>query len=230
MARKILDNPDEHPIVRAAAIGLFMPLPDADPREGGNIVRRSLMRHIDDPSRLVRTEAIRVLVSSGAYRWLTDTERTRVDLAIDELHDALMVASDRAGAHMGWAIMCEGRGRFAEAQQAYETAMKVEPLMAGPRTNLAALLESQAANAPPAEAARLVSRAKKLRAEELPLLARDASLAPDNADLQYRYGLALYLSGDMEGAMKQLQLTVDLAPDVELFRTARDLLKEKISQ
>jgi tetratricopeptide (TPR) repeat protein len=229
-ARKILDNAEEHPIVRAAALNLFMSLPSVDPREGSNIVRKALMRHIDDPSRLVRTEAIRVLVTSGAYRSLSDSERSRVDLAIDELRDALMVASDRAGAHMGWAMLCESRGLAGEANQAYETAMKVEPLTTGPRTNLAALLEREAGNFSPAKAQQMMMRATQLRAEELPLLARDASLAPSNADLQYRYGLALYLSGDMEAAMTQLQLAVDLAPEVEIFRTARDLLKEKLSQ
>jgi Tfp pilus assembly protein PilF len=131
---------------------------------------------------------------------------------------------------MGWAMLCEARGRIGEAQQAYETAMKVEPLTTGARTNLAALLEREASRARPADAQQMIRQANELRAAELPLLARDASLAPDSADLQYRYGLALYLSGDMEAAMKQLQRAVDLAPEVELFRTARDLLQEKMSQ
>jgi Tfp pilus assembly protein PilF len=131
---------------------------------------------------------------------------------------------------MGWAMLCEARGQAGEAKQAYETAMKVEPLMTGPRTNLAALLERETRNYSRAEAEQMMLQAKQLRAQELPLLARDASLAPRIADLQYRYGLALYLSGDMEAAMMQLQLAVDLAPEVEIFRTARDLLKEKLSQ
>ena len=72
--------------------------------------------------------------------------------------------------------------------------------------------------------------ASLIAAGRLPLLARDASLAPKNADVQYRYGLALYLSGDNEAALQQLQLAIDLAPDVETFQTALRLLKEKMNQ
>ena len=35
-----------------------MSLPGVEPEDGGNIVRKALMPHIRDPSRLVRTEAI----------------------------------------------------------------------------------------------------------------------------------------------------------------------------
>ncbi len=229
-AKKILDNTAEHPIVRAAAINVFLALPDLNPESGPGLVTKSLLPHIDDPSRLVRTEATRVIVASGAYQQLSGTDRMRVDQALREVRDALMLASDRSGAHMGWAILCEARGHMEEAVAAYQTAMRVEPNVTGPRTNLAALLERLAENASPALAQKYINRASELRSEELPLLERDAALAPDNADLQYRYGLALYLNGDLEAAMKQLQRTVDLAPDVELFRTARDKLKELIEQ
>ncbi len=229
-ARQILDNPDEHPIVRAAAINIFTALPELDPREGPELVRRALIKHIDDPSRLVRSEAIRVMVASGAYQQLSGTEQTRVDLAIDEVRDALMSASDRSGAHMGWAMLCEARGFVDEAEKAYRTAIRVEPHTTGPRTNLAGLLERRGENSPPDVAQAFAQQAQQLRAEELPLLARDASLAPDNANLQYRYGLALYLGGDLQGARKQIERAIQLAPDIELYQTALELLKEKISE
>lgn len=230
LARTLLNDPNESPIVRAAAINVFSQLPSQNPETGAVAVRNALLPHLDDPSRLVRSEATRVIVASGAYPSLTPREQSRVDKAIKEVRDALMSASDRSGAHMGWAMLCENRGRFAEAVEAYQTAIKVEPTTTGPRTNLAALLEGLAQRERGEDAAAYTKRAKQLRAAELPLLARDAALAPTNAGLQYRYGLALYLSGDMKAAMTQLQLAVELEPDTEVFQTAVDLLKEKLAE
>ena len=222
-AKKILDDKDEHPIVRAAAISLFM---GASPQ----VVRGTLMRHIDDESRLVRTEATRQLVASGAYQTLSFNERQRVDQALEEVKSALMVASDRAGAHMGWAMLCEGRGRYQDAIEAYETAIRTEPKMTGPRTNLASMLERVVEQTSPQQRPALMQRVEQLRAAELPLIARDAELAPENPGIQYRYGLALYLAGELNQAIEQLELAVQLAPDVPDFRQARDLLRQKMDQ
>ncbi len=221
-AQQWAKNTAANPMVRAAALNVFL---SARP----STTIRSLMPLLADDSRLVRTEAVRVLVASGAYGQMNASERSRVDLSVEEAKDALMVASDRAGAHMGWAMLCEQRGRYAEAIQAYETAIRIEPLMTGARTNLASLLERLAERIGP-QSQQFSSRAEKLRGEELPLMARDASLAPDNADVQYRYGLALYLGGDQEAALKQLQRATELAPKVETFQTALELLKEKMNQ
>ena len=161
---------------------------------------------------------------------MSGTEQLRVDQAIEEVHESLMTASDRAGSHMAWAMLREAQGRIPEAIEAYETAIKVEPETTGPRSNLAALLESVATQSRPPNAEELMQRVGELRAAELPLLARDAKLAPENASVQYRYGLALYLSGELEEAMDQIERAVELAPDVPEFRQARDLLQEKINE
>jgi tetratricopeptide (TPR) repeat protein len=225
-AAAILEKADEHPMVRAAAINLFMTAPPA-------AARKALMPLIRDESKLVRTEAARVLIASGAYASLSENERSRVSLAVREVEDALMSASDRAGSHMGWAILCEGQRRFDEAIKAYETAMRVEPGMTGPRSNLAALLEGlasqQAANPQAADdAVSMIQRAEELRTEELVLLERDAGLAPENAHLQYRLGLAFYLAGRMDDALQRLQKAVELAPGVADYRQALDLLRQKL--
>ncbi len=127
-------------------------------------------------------------------------------------------------------MLCEGQGRIAEAIQAYETAIGVEPLMTGARSNLAGLLERLAGQEQGPRGAAMMQQAAQLRAEELPLLERDANLAPDNASIQYRYGLALYLAGQMEEAMGRLEKAVELAPQIGEFRQARDLLLEKLRQ
>ena len=224
IARGLAENSAEHSLVRSRAVNAMMNSRNA------RQIRRVLMPLLKDPARDVRTEAARVIVASGVYRTLSGTEQTRVDFALEEVHDALMVAADRSGAHLSWAMMCEGRGRIQEAVQAYETAIRVEPNTTGPRTNLAALLEQLAAQSPGAGGSQMLQRAGQLRAAELPLLGRDAKLAPDNASIQYRYGLALYLANRMDEAMQRLERAVELEPDVPDFRTARDLLKDKLRQ
>ena len=161
---------------------------------------------------------------------MSSSERVGVDKALVEGKDALMVAADRAGAHMGWAMQCEWRGRCQEAIAAYTTAIRTEPNMTGPRTNLASLLERVVQQTTPEQRPAILQRIGQLRNQELPLIARDAELAPENPGIQYRYGLALYLAGKMDQALEQLELAVELAPQVPDFRQARDLLLQRINQ
>lgn len=207
-------------------------------------VKNHLLPLIDDRSRLVRSEAARGLVAGGAYSQITGTKRGQLDDVLADVKDEFMVASDRAGAHMAWGMLSEQREQWADAIRAYSDAMRVESGTTGPRTNLAAVLDNLMSIAEENATARKVLEAvggdqgvrgvpkkiDQLRREELPLLARDAALAPTIPDLQYRYGLALYLAGDTDQARKQLQLAVELAPEVEQFATALRLLNEQIER
>ena len=223
VAVSILKNSSESPLVMAAAINLFMNAP-------ASVTRKSLLPILSSKTRLLRNEAARVLVASGAYQYLSGSEKTRVNLLLRDVKESLMAASDRAGAHLGWAMLCEGQGRPEEAIQAYRTAIRVEPNTTGPRSNLSSLLERVASQRSATQAAEMLEEAEKLRSEELPLLERDAKLAPENASVQYRLGLALYLAGRMDDAMEKLELATKLEPDVPDFKQARDLLKEKLEQ
>jgi len=215
----LIADVSEHPTVRAAAVRAL---------SAGNSTssKRILMPLLADSSRLVRYEATRLLASGGMYQSLSAGERSQVDLALREVKSTLMVTADRGGSHMEWAAICEQRGRIPEAIEAYETAIRVEPKMAGPRTNLAALLDEVALRGD--DRARV--KAEQLRRDELPLLSRDASLAPGIATVQYRYGLALYLSGDLPGALQRLERAVELEPDVPDYQLAVRLLKEKMAE
>ncbi|MEM9645619.1 MAG: multiheme c-type cytochrome, partial [Planctomycetota bacterium] len=163
VAREIAGDVSETPIVRAAAISVMQM---ASPTE----IRRVLLPLIDDPTPLVAQESVRSLVYSPAYGELQGSEKTRVDLAMRQLKRALMMASDRAGAHMAWASLCERIGDTQGEVESYQTAIRLEPDMAGPRRNLAHALETLAERQPPKTAAQDREYATKLRAEDLPLL------------------------------------------------------------
>lgn len=218
IAEGLLVDPSEPPLVRAAAVRA---LAVANPAT----IKRTLLPLLRDEARLVRSEATQLLATAAIYRTLSAGERTQVDLALREVQSALAVTADRAGAHMAWASLCEQRGKIPEAIAAYQTAIRVEPNMAGPRTNLAALLDEVGQQGD--DQAR--ARAAQLRRDELPLLARDSKLAPENAVVQYRYGLALYLDGQLQEALGQLQRAVELAPEMRDYQLALQLLQEKLA-
>jgi predicted CXXCH cytochrome family protein len=225
-AQTALDDHD--PLVRAAAVGAL----EAWPRRA-----RAVAPLLEDSSLLVRTEAVRTLASAaGDLRSVR--QRSAFDAAIDEYADALMVDSDRAGAHLALGVLHESLGDERRAERAYRLAMKVEPGVTGPRTNLAALLDRRserfiqrsvqamtAQNSASAENAKKwaiadASEAKRLRREELALLERDARLAPDIASLQYRYGLFLNLHDRADDAEEALKRAYELSPKSSEFALA----------
>ena len=218
-----INDDTQSPFVRAAAVSSLEAAPPA-------LVRKTLMPLLEDSSPLVRNEATRVLALSDAYSTLTDSERTRVDLALRDVKKVLMNGADRGGAHMTWGILCERTGKAEAAATAYQIALRLQPEMTGPRTNLAGLLEQLAQRQPGPTAAEYLQYAAKLREEEVPLLVRDAELAPEVAEIQYRCGLALYLAGRNDDALEYLERAVEIEPDVEQFRVAVRLLKEKMQQ
>ncbi len=264
---------DANPLVRAAALGSLetqLPsqtdleqIPDyarhgqLSPEQMAAITDRlqpvvdAIIPLLTDPSRLVRTEAGRVLsrLAPDLTRACTDgRERAVRDAAIDEYRQAMLVNNDRAGTHIGLGILYENLNQLAQAQTAYQTAMRVEPLVVGPRTQLAALSDRIADQAD-RDARRAINQrnqqgyieamgevekhraiAAQLRQEELPLLARDARLAPDNAGIQYRYGMSLYLNGQMAAAETALKRAETLDPNTTSFVLALALLYQKLER
>lgn len=186
---------------------------------------------LKDPVRSVRAEAARVLADAGATA-LNKEDSQLHQSALEEYRKGLAQHSDLAMSHMGLAILAERQRDAAAAVESYKTAILVQPDVTGPRSNLAALYETLARNEPAEsqQARNALAEVSRLRAEELKLLARDAELAPDVAPIQYRYGLSLYLAGDLEGAKSALQRACQLEPQSEQFRTALRLLMEKIRE
>ena len=123
-------------------------------------------------------------------------------LALDEAFAAGEVDNDRAGGHLVQGVLHDNLGESEQAEAAYRTGLRVEPLAVGPRTNLSDLLDrrqrsalsqaQQLAQNGNAEAARkilalagpLEDEANRLRDAELSLFERDGLLLPDYAGLQ----------------------------------------------
>lgn len=218
---------DEDPQVRIAAVANM---------QLDNDSRRLLTRLVpllEDPVRAVRAEAARVL-SHAPQSEFDGAQRRALRSALKEFEEGVLVNNDRAAAHLTLGVLHESLGDAKSARRCYENAIRVEPLVTGARTNLAALLERLAEQSQ-ANAQRLVrtnreaavesimaaqklhERVVELRKEELPLLGRDAGLAPDNAAIQYRYGLSLYLHGKHDESEKALARAVELEPNTPDF-------------
>ena len=227
---------DEDPQVRAAAVNRLydqipaLPSEYLAPAAQHQLAEslaptvRPLVPLLDDPRRAVRAEVGRVLArlpAPLAGTMLNGAQREKLDAAIQEYIAGVLESNDRGGAHMELGVLYENMGDFRKAEQAYRTAIRVEPLVTGPRSNLAALLDrftdSLLARKPGEETSPQVQQWRqdgaRLRQEELALLARDVSLLPTSAQLQYRYGLSLYLHKQPESAEQALEKACELAPD-----------------
>ncbi|MDA1050169.1 MAG: HEAT repeat domain-containing protein [Planctomycetota bacterium] len=225
---------DNDPQVRTTAVADLQLLHD------DTQLMRLLLPLLEDPVRSVRTEAARVL-ARVPRQMLNGGQRRQLQAALEEFQEGVLVNNDRAAAHLTLGVVYESLNDLQAAEQAYQTAIRVEPNVTGPRTNLAALLERQAEEAENnarriaqqnreaaiesiMESQKLRARVAELRKGELPLLGRDAKLAPDNAAIQYRYGLSLYLHGQQEEALASLSNAVRLEPNTPDFVLALALL------
>jgi predicted CXXCH cytochrome family protein len=231
---------DANPEVRSAAVAQLQGLP---PRE--------LIEHavplLEDPVRMVRTEAARVLAFAPRIE-MTGPQRRLHDQALDEFREGMMLNNDRAAAHLTMGILYENLGENSRAEAAYTRAIQVEPSVTGPRTNLAAMYErelrpleremqqltiqrqKEQALKLAQQAAEKKAKLDRLRAEELQLLARDAGLAPDNAPIQYRYGLSLYLHHRYPDAVRALKRAYELEPKQPDFVLGLALLYQKLGR
>jgi tetratricopeptide (TPR) repeat protein len=192
---------DPHPLVRSAAASALLPQPNS-----GEAIS-ALEKRLQDPIRTVRLAAAQqLLLFNPSQR--SAAARPYFERAIDELRIGLEANNDRAGSHLSLGSLAEQLNLDQQAIQHYQTAIVVEPAVAGARKNLAALLERNLENSqsmPAATRTQLEQQVRSMRAQELDLLARDiALLANPPAPLIYQYGLALYLAGDHQTAALQL--------------------------
>ncbi len=218
---------DEHPLVRSTATAALVG--HTSPTQSVSLLEKAL----SDPVRSVRTEAARNLLEFPQNMW-SESAASALRHALTELTEGIEFSNDRAGAHMALGILASLQGRSQQAISHYETAIATEPQATGPRSNLAELLEQNLAPSPASSQPDLTSpirqEIQRLRKAELPLLARDASLLPDAAPLQYRYGLALYLDGQKDQALVHLLRAAELEPTEARYAEAAAMLLENLER
>ena len=134
-------------------------------------------------------------------------------------------------------LLYAGRGRFAEAESAYRTAIRLEASTIQAHVNLADLYRSQGRDddgervlrealtiAPEAAEVHhalglLLVRRQRLP-EALAALEQAASLLPENARFSYVYGVALHSTGDTDQALVVLERASVRHPDNRDLLTA----------
>lgn len=212
---------DPHPLVRHSAARVLLA------GESSLQSQRLLVDALSDPIRSVRTQAARSLLQLAPEQMAT-TAGPAFRRALEELEAGIKVSSDHAGAHVDLGVLAEGRGLQGQAIKHYEMAITVDPRFVGPRANLADLLERSAAQN--SSAGHLPELVKRLRQEELPLVERNARLLPKNAELQYRYALALYLDGQLDKASELAIRAAELAPTQVEYAQIAAMLFESLKK
>ncbi len=211
---------DPSPLVRAAAASASMGEVDLAKRYA--LIKPLLQ----DSSRSVRVEAARTAATTvpivDAFREIYAKK------ALDDLKTSFKIDTDRSAGNFSLGILEQQLGNTQAAIRHYEDAIRIEPTMVGPRSNLAELLDelaSGSSNYAPSQ--NLKVRAQQLRAEELPLLERDYGYAPENAAIAYRLGLAYYLNQNFEKAEALLKRAVEIEPTSTEYTLAYVLILEK---
>jgi tetratricopeptide (TPR) repeat protein len=213
---------DRNTEVRAAAAASLAGAPR-------DLIASSLPSLLKDPLRLVRSRAAFVL-SGLPQGQLRRDEPIWLKKGLEELMAGASFNNDRAGGHLLRGAVLENQGRLAEAEEEYETAVRLEPYNAAPKSSLATILEywaqgtrnelqqamlrRDASNAErhATRLEQLTSEATRLRSEEWGLLERDARLIPDHAGLQYEVGKARHREGWHRESVAALQTARWLAP------------------
>ncbi|WP_197442556.1 tetratricopeptide repeat protein [Lignipirellula cremea] len=156
-ARTLLKDAD--PQVRIAAIGHYEPflpalrdtdVPEQQLQQLAEQFRpyfRDLLPLLADPIRSVRIEAARILARAPTRVFgmlSTGPQREQFEKSLVEYIDGMLVSNDRGGAHLTLGLLYDHRGDTEKAIAAYETAMRVQPTMTGPRSNLSEIYDRKA--------------------------------------------------------------------------------------
>jgi len=216
-SRKVIERAlnSKEELVRMAALRGFDGWSPRSEQEA-NRIGKLLAEGLTDDSRGVRTEVARILSSLPIMPDTAENQQA-LDRALKEYKTNMLEDGDQSGSHMSLGILHANQGDLKKAEQSFRRAIKLSPSVAGPRSNLAQLLEQQGRD----------KEVRELRTEEAKLLARDARLLPDNALLRYRLGLLYYLLGREDEAAEALEKACELEPQSADFRLMLTLLYEK---
>ncbi len=179
---------DADPLVRAAAVR-YMANTDLRTRID------QVWPLLEDPARTVRLEAARVLAPVMRQR-LPEKYRTQLRTALAEYARAQAVNAERPESHLNMGLVYVAQGMYREAEQAYLTALRLDPGFAPGYVNLSDLY-------------RQGGRDK----DGEKLLREGVSIVADDPSLHHSLGLLLVRQKRMQESIKQLKRAAELAPD-----------------
>jgi tetratricopeptide (TPR) repeat protein len=177
----------------------------------------------------VRTEAARLL-SVVPRTEFSREEADAFDAALEEYLENQEFLGDQPAAHLNMGVVYANLGRLDEAEQAYETALRLDEEFVPAMINFAMLcdqqgnkeeaekqfhkvieLEPELADAHYSLGLLLAENQERLE-EASGFLAEAARLAPENPRMHYNYGLALQRLGRADEAEKALIAALKLSP------------------
>ena len=183
--RRAADAPD--PLLR---LGAMRAIEDGDPRE---VVAIGTPR-LSDPLRAVRLAAVQAVAAVPPTE-LTLEQRGDLERAIGEYRAAQLANADRPESHVNLGILAIKLGRLTEAEQAFQTAIRVGPQFVPAYVDLAD-----------------VYRSEQRDTEGEPQLRRAIGLAPESADAHHALGLLLVRQRRMPEALSELEQAARLDP------------------
>lgn len=201
---------DRDPLIRLTAVQVV-------PADNPQTLLLDLAGAVDDPIRGVRIAAATRMAQLPLDK-LTDSQRKAFEQAMIEFRQSQELSLDHAGGHLVLGSFDRQHGRIEEAIQHLVDAIKLEPYLAGPRAELASLMQEHGGEA---------AEIRRLRTEEADLIERDSKLAPDNADIFYRLGLLRYTLGDYDKAEAAFKTACEKSPRNYDYLMALALLQEK---
>jgi Flp pilus assembly protein TadD len=178
---------DPSPLVRAA-------VPRALPPAPTYAMVQAVAPLLSDPVRAVRIETARVLAGVD-QRAMTTEQQTAFAAAYLELFDAEMIDADRPEAHLNLGLLETKLRRPSEAENQYQTALRLDPNFTPALVNLADL-----------------DRMRGQNQEVTELLRKAMSIDPNNADIRHSLGLALVRQHNYAEALPELRRASELAP------------------
>jgi tetratricopeptide (TPR) repeat protein len=188
--RAAAEDPD--PMVRRAALEALEGFPPADRLRYG-------LPRLGDPVRSVRCAAVPVLATVPAAM-VTAPQRAALMTGVEEYVASELANADRGGAHLNLGVLYTYLRQPRKAEEAYRTAIRVEPRFAQAYVNLADLYRTQG------------------REEEGERVLREAvAHNPGLAATHHALGLLLIRRGQSEEAFRALERAARLGPESPRF-------------
>ena len=246
-------DPGQPAIARATALELLRGYPEPGHllsirrllKDGDPLVRAAAVRYLEvtdvktllelglplleDPILLVRTEAARTLAPLASLD-LPDAPKKRLVAALEEYLATQLAVAELPEAHLNIGLVELAAGDAKAAEQAYRTALRLDPRFGPAYANLADLYRAlgregdgeavlrEGLVAVPDDASLhhalgLLQVRRKELTKAIDPLAKAAQLAPDNARYAYVYALAVQGTGDVPKAIALLEAALARHPN-----------------